>query len=317
VAPSAVQLIDRLIWHHDGPFGDSSAIPTFLVSELTRQHVTVVLTGDGGDELFAGYLRFRAALAADRLPGVTRPLLDAALAILPRAPHERHLLARARRFARFMHLPLIERLVRWNSIFQDDLASLLQTSPAVDPIAHLKRALDESRTASPLSQLLAVNYASYLPDDLLVKTDRCTMANSIEARCPLLDTALTEYAAALPDSFKLDGRRGKAILREAFADLIPPDINRRPKTGFGVPLDAWFRGELRDYVRDVLLTSSAESRVYLRLEPVRALVDEHQSGRANLGHRLWALVCFERWLQQVRGWTAERQVGYHVTPLPQ
>jgi asparagine synthase (glutamine-hydrolysing) len=309
VAPSAVQLIDRLIWHHDGPFGDSSAIPTFLVSELTRQHVTVVLTGDGGDELFAGYLRFRAALAADRLPGVTRPLLDAALAILPRAPHERHLLARARRFARFMHLPLIERLVRWNSIFQDDLASLLQTSPAVDPIAHLKRALDESRTASPLSQLLAVNYASYLPDDLLVKTDRCTMANSIEARCPLLDTALTEYAAALPDSFKLDGRRGKAILREAFADLIPPDINRRPKTGFGVPLDAWFRGELRDYVRDVLLTSSAESRVYLRLEPVRALVDEHQSGRANLGHRLWALVCFERWLQQVRGWTAERQSG--------
>jgi asparagine synthase (glutamine-hydrolysing) len=317
VRPSAVQLIDRLIWHHDGPFGDSSAIPTFLVSELTRQHVTVVLTGDGGDELFAGYLRFRAALAADRLPGVTRPLLDAALAILPRAPHERHLLARARRFARFMHLPLVERLVRWNSIFQDDLASLLQTSPAVDPIAHLKRALDESRAASPLSQLLAVNYASYLPDDLLVKTDRCTMANSIEARCPLLDTALTEYAAALPDSFKLDGRRGKAILREAFADLIPPDINRRPKTGFGVPLDAWFRGELRDYVRDVLLTSSAESRAYLRLEPVRALVDEHQSGRANLGHRLWALVCFERWLQQVRGWTAERQSGYHVTPLPQ
>jgi asparagine synthase (glutamine-hydrolysing) len=317
VRPSAVELIDRLIWHHDGPFGDSSAIPTFLVAELTRPHVTVVLTGDGGDELFAGYLRFRAALAADRLPGFTRPLLDAALAILPRAPHERHLLARARRFARFMHLPLVERLVRWNSIFQDDLASLLQTPPAVDPIAHLKRALDDSRAASPLSQLLAVNYASYLPDDLLVKTDRCTMANSIEARCPLLDTALTEYAAALPDTFKVDGGRSKAILREAFADLIPPDIDRRPKTGFGVPLDAWFRGELRDYVRDVLLTSSAESRAYLRLEPVRALVDEHQSGRANLGHRLWALVCFERWLRQVRGWTAERQSSYHVTPLPQ
>jgi asparagine synthase (glutamine-hydrolysing) len=317
VRPSAVQLIDRLIWHHDGPFGDSSAIPTFLVAELTRPHVTVVLTGDGGDELFAGYLRFRAALAADRLPGVARPLLDAALAMLPRAPHERHLLARARRFARFMHLPLVERLVRWNSIFQDDLASLLQASPAVDPIAHLKRALDESRAASPLSRLLAVNYASYLPDDLLVKTDRCTMANSIEARCPLLDTALTEYAAALPDNFKLDGGRSKAILREAFADLIPPDIDRRPKTGFGVPLDAWFRGELRDYVRDVLLTSSAESRTYLKLEPVRALVDEHQSGRANLGHRLWALVCFERWLQQVRGWTAERQSSYHVTPLTQ
>jgi asparagine synthase (glutamine-hydrolysing) len=317
VKPSAVELIDRLIWHHDGPFGDSSAIPTFLVSELTRQHVTVVLTGDGGDELFAGYLRFRAALAADRVPGFARPLLDAALALLPRAPHERHVLARARRFARFMHLPLVERLSRWNSIFQEDLAALLTTSSAVDPIAHLRSVLDESRGASPLSQMLAVNYASYLPDDLLVKTDRCTMANSIEARCPLLDTGLTEYAALLPDQFKLEGGRGKAILREAFAGLIPPDIDRRPKTGFGVPLDSWFRGELRDYVRDVLLTPSAASRPYLKPEPVRALIDSHQSGRANFGHRLWALVCFERWLQQVRRWTTERHTSYHVTPLQQ
>jgi asparagine synthase (glutamine-hydrolysing) len=161
--------------------------------------------------------------------------------------------------------------------------------------------------------MLAANFSTYLPGDLLVKTDRCTMANSLEARCPLLDTALMEYVAGLPDAWKLDGRRTKAILREAFADLIPPEVDRRPKTGFGVPLDAWFRGELRDYARDTLLASSAKLRTYLRADAVQRLVDEHQSGRANLGHRLWALICFERWLQQLPSWTAAGQSRYHVT----
>jgi asparagine synthase (glutamine-hydrolysing) len=313
VKPSAVDLVDTLIWHHDGPFGDSSAIPTFLVSQLTRKHVTVVLTGDGGDEVFAGYLRFQAALAADRVPGFARPLAQMALALLPDAPHERHLVARARRFVRFMHLPLLERLMRWNSIFQDDLPSLLQADAGVDPLAHLARAIESSRDASPLNRLLAVNYASYLPDDLLVKTDRCSMANSLEARCPLLDTALSEYVASLPDGLKLAGGKTKVILREAFADLIPEEIDRRPKTGFGVPLDAWFRGELRDYVRDTLLAPSAASRQYLKPPAVQTLIDDHQHGRANHGHRLWTLVTFERWLQQFRWWTGAPQPGYHVS----
>jgi asparagine synthase (glutamine-hydrolysing) len=315
VRPSAVQLVDRLIWHHDGPFGDSSAIPTFLVSELTRQHVTVVLTGDGGDDVFAGYLRFRAALAADRIPRAIAPWLDVALALLPRAPHERHLLARARRFARFAHLPLVDRLARWNSVFQDDVTSILPAGAPTDRLAHLAGVLDDSRGASRLSRLLAVNFASYLPDDLLVKADRCTMANSIEARCPLLDTALVEYAASLPDELKVGGGRGKAILREAFADLIPPDIDRRPKTGFGVPLDAWFRGELRHYVRDTLLSSSAASRLYLKPDAIEKMIDAHQQGRANAGHRLWTMVCFERWLQQLPGWTARQPTRYHEAPL--
>ena len=309
VKPSAAQLIDRLIWHHDGAFGDSSAIPTYLVSELTRPHVTVVLTGDGGDELFAGYLRFRAALAADRLPKGTAAVLDAALRLLPAAPNERHLLARARRFARVMHLPLVERAARWSGVFDDNLAlllhpDLLRAIGTVDPMAHLRPRLDALRGLSPLSQLLAANFASYLPDDLLVKTDRCTMANSIEARAPLLDTALMEYAASLPDAFKLRGGRTKAILRDAFADLVPRQIDRRPKTGFGVPLDAWFRGELRDFVRDMLLGPSAASRLYVRHDRVHQLVDDHQAGRGNHGHQLWTLVCFERWLQLLPSWTA-------------
>jgi asparagine synthase (glutamine-hydrolysing) len=314
VQPSAVQLVDRLIWHHDGPFGDSSAIPTYLVSELTRQHVTVVLTGDGGDEVFAGYLRFAAALAAERLPRALGPLLRAALKALPSAPNERHLFARARRFAKFMDAPLLERLERWNSLFQDDVNEILQ--PEVLRAASRAGAIGADGSAlrlSPLSRLLEANFETYLPGDLLVKTDRCTMANSLEARCPMLDTALIEYVAGLPDAWKLDGRRTKVILREAFADLIPPEVDRRPKTGFGVPLDTWFRGELRDYARETLLAPSAKSRTYLRAEAVQRLFDAHQSGRANYGHRLWVLICFERWLQQLPSWTAAGQSRYHVT----
>ena len=307
VRPSAVDLIDRLIWHHDGPFGDSSAIPTFLVSELTRQHVTVVLTGDGGDELFAGYLRFRAALAAGRLPSALGGMLGAALSVLPAAPNERHLLARARRFVRFMHLPLLERAARWNSVFQDDLPGILRPEllgeTALEPLQHVRAILDRVRHYSPLSQLLAVNFESYLPDDLLVKTDRCTMANALEARAPFLDTALTEYAAMLPDSLKVRGGQGKAILRDAFADLLPTELQRRPKTGFGVPLDAWFRGELRSYIRDTLLAPASASRGYLNPDAVRRVVDDHQAGRTNDGHRLWTLVCFERWLQMLPSWS--------------
>jgi asparagine synthase (glutamine-hydrolysing) len=267
--------------------------------------VTVVLTGDGGDELFAGYLRFRAALAAERLPRVAGAVLSAVLRLMPPAPNERHVLARARRFARFMHLPLVERVSRWNSLFPEALSDLLhpdviRAAGASDPLAHLNDGV--ALRVSPLNQLLAANFASYLPDDLLVKTDRCTMANSLEARSPLLDTALAEYAASLPDAFKLSRGRSKAILRDAFADLIPADIDRRPKTGFGVPLDRWFRSELRDFVRDTLLPPSAKLSGYVRQDRVRQLVDDHLAGRTNAGHRLWALVCFERWLHLLPAW---------------
>jgi asparagine synthase (glutamine-hydrolysing) len=319
VQPSAVDLVDRLVWHHDGPFGDSSAIPTYLVSQLTRQHVTVVLTGDGGDELFAGYLRFGAALAAERLPRGAGAVLSALFGALPRGGNDRHLLSRARRFARFMHLPLLERIARWNSLFQDDLVDLLQPdvlgAAAADPLRNLGAERQRLAGFSPLGQLLAANFATYLPDDLLVKTDRCTMANSLEARAPFLDTALTEYAASLPDDCKLRGWTTKAILREAFADLVPPAIARRPKTGFGVPLDAWFRGPLRDYVRDILLSSSAASRIYLRPAAVERLIDAHQRGVENHGHRLWALVTFERWLMLTSQWTTHGQRGTMSAPL--
>jgi asparagine synthase (glutamine-hydrolysing) len=310
VTPSAVDLIDTLVWHHDGPFGDSSAVPTYIVSKLTREQVTVVLTGDGGDELFAGYSRFWAATVAERIPLPLRRAGATLLAMTPSARHERDALARVQRFFAGAARPLDERVTSWNAVFFDDLPHLLRPEftaalPPVDPLRHVRAEGPCLEGRSPLSRLLHANFTSYLADDLLVKTDRCTMANSLEARSPLLDRALIEYVAKLPDDHKLDGRRTKAVLRDAFADLIPPEIDRRPKMGFGVPLGTWFRGNLRDYVRDVLLSPSARYPSMLSEPFVRSLVDDHAAQRANAGPQLWSLICFERWLQLLPLWQRE------------
>ena len=298
VRPSALDLLDRLIWHHDGAFGDSSAIPTYLVAKLTRAHVTVALTGDGGDEVFAGYLRFRAALTADRIPGALRAPLAALLSQILGGANERHWRSRVARFGRALGMPLHERVTCWNSYFSDDLEELIGVAPnSIDRLQHLRGVMDGMTGRSPLGQLLLANFSSYLPDDLLPKVDRCSMANSLETRAPFLDRELMEYVATLPDEYKLDGSRSKAILRDAFADLIPAEVDRRPKSGFGVPLDSWFRGELKSYVHDMLLSPQARYRDYVDPVVVRDTVERHDAGRANEGQRLWALITFERWLQ--------------------
>jgi asparagine synthase (glutamine-hydrolysing) len=297
-----------LIWHHDGPFGDSSAVPTYLVSKLTREHVTVVLTGDGGDELFAGYDRFYAALLSERVPRWAGAAARTLFNFVPRAASDRHWSSRARRFVRPLGRPIDERITSWNSSFFDDLPGLLRPDfaaalPRIDPLQHVASEQSRLEGRSTLARLLQVNFTSYLPDDLLVKVDRCTMANSLEARSPLLDTALVEYVASLPDALKLRRRQSKVVLRRAFADLIPPDIARRPKRGFGVPVGAWFRNELRAYIRDLLLAPDARYREMLDRTFVEALLRRHLEGRADAGPQLWTLMCFERWLRLLPDWT--------------
>jgi asparagine synthase (glutamine-hydrolysing) len=154
--------------------------------------------------------------------------------------------------------------------------------------------------------VLYASFRSYLLDDLLVKVDRCTMANSLEARSPFLDTALIEFVASLPDSMKLRGFTTKVILRKAFADLIPPSVARRGKMGFGVPLGAWFRTDLKDFVRDLLLDSSAHYRTFLSARYVHRLVDRHQTAEGNFGLQLWSILCFELWLRSLPQWTQRR-----------
>ncbi len=306
VKPSAVELVDKLIWHHDGPFADSSAIPTYIVSELTRRHVTVVLNGDGGDELFAGYLRFRAGVLSEMIPRPVGVMLDRVLSRLPSPSRHRHWLAFAQRFARALELPLHARLTRWNALFYDDLPELLRPEILHEPVDPL-RYLDGEREhlgalPTTLAKLLYANFITYLPGDLSVKMDRCTMANSLEARSPFLDTALIEYVAGLPDEMKLRGKRTKVILREAFSDLLPQKIDRRSKMGFGVPLGTWFRGELREYLCDHLLDPGARYRAYLAADAVHRLVQRHLAGHTDAGQRLWTILCFERWLRMLPGW---------------
>ncbi|MSO55900.1 MAG: asparagine synthase (glutamine-hydrolyzing) [Acidobacteria bacterium] len=319
VEPGAFDLIDKLVWHHDGPFGDSSAVPTYLVSQLTRRQVTVVLTGDGGDELFAGYLRFYAALTAERTPQVLRRALKAVSLGLPVGGSARHVLSRIQRFATAASLPLEERMTRWSSLFYDDIEALLapellRSAAPVDKLRYLRRFHGSLRGRSTLSQILTINFNTYLLDDLLIKADRCTMANSLEARSPFLDTALIEYVAGLPDSMKLARGRTKIILRETFDDLIPQEIQRRGKMGFGIPFGLWFRGALRDVLHDHLLSPQARYRDYLSSSYVHRLVKRHDEGEADLGLPLWTLLSFEVWLRSFPRWVNEQPAETAAAP---
>ena len=317
VTPSAVDLVEKLIWHHDGPFGDASAVPTYIVSQLTRQHVTVVLNGDGGDEVFAGYMRFYASLVSEKIPPAVARSLDAVLSRLPTPASDRHWLALAQRFASAMNLPLYERLTRWISLFYEDLEQLIDPEllhSGFDRLRYLDAERGRMEGLSTLGKLLHANFKFYLLNDLLVKMDRCTMANSLEARSPFLDTELVEYVATLPDAMKLRAGKTKVILREAFADLLPSEVSRRGKMGFGVPLGAWFRHELRDYVADLLLSNNARYRTYLSAPYVHALVKRHQAGKINAGLQLWSLLCFELWLQALPGWTRHKVTPVTVSP---
>jgi asparagine synthase (glutamine-hydrolysing) len=206
-----------------------------------------------------------------------------------------------RRFAQASALPLADRLARWNTFFDPrailraDVAAAL--GPALDaPVAWQRALVDHARGTTTLSRVLEHNFRSYLPYDLLVKADRTSMAHSLETRSPFLDTALVEYVAGLPPSYLRRGTLTKRILRDSFADLLPPAIKRRGKMGFGVPLGAWFRADLRDYLHDHL-GAGARMHRWLDAAATRVLLDEHQSGRADHGQKLWALLTLELWLR--------------------
>jgi len=318
VEPKAVDLIEPLVWHHDGPFGDSSAIPTYIVAQLTREHVTVALNGDGGDELFAGYLRFYATIFAERFPRLLCWLGEKTLSAFPEPTNYHHWLRRAQRFFCYASYPFFDRFARWISLFNDDLPLLLSPEvlgqPLSNGISYPPEIVDNTVGFSPLSKLLYVNLRTYLYGDLLVKMDRTTMAHSLEARSPFLDQDLMEYVAALPDHMKL--RRGvtKYILRRAFSDLIPSQILTRGKRGFGVPLGAWFRGELRDYLHDLLLASDSKLKDYLNNVYIRQMVQEHMKGTRDHGLRLWAILTFEVWLRRLQQWSTLSEAPVMSSP---
>lgn len=290
VSPQSFELLERLVRHHDQPFGDSSAIPTYLISQLARGHVTVALTGDGGDEAFAGYTRFAAACWSEKLPAWVRKAAEGLFEHLP-VTCERSILARVKRFFRVASLPLPERYWRWISYGGGKNISRLSPS--------LEGWWRHTQGASLLSRLLYLNFKEYLPNDLLVKMDRCSMAHGLEVRSPFLDTRFMEYVAGLPDAYKLRGWRTKVLLKQAFRDLLPPAIEHRRKMGFGVPLGTWFRTSWREPLMDLLSPKSARLYRYVEESAVKTVIERHLAGREDAGHRLWIFLTLEVWLRQL------------------
>lgn len=302
VKPESFELIDKLAWHYDEPFGDSSAIPTYMVSKLTREKVTVALTGDGGDELFAGYPRFAAAVAAERVPSLIRRAARRALAPLPAGKRYGSTWERARRFALHASLPLPERLRNWVSLFP---ASELQTllRPNVGAFATSSRLgasyeeLDRAtHQLDPMNRVLFLNARTYLLDDLNVKMDRASMAASLEGRSPFLDTALMEYVFSLPGNLKARGTTLKWILKRAFEQLLPYEVVHRKKMGFGVPLGAWFREGVKTQLEDRLLNPNSPLRDYFQPGALEGLLAQHQEKRRDLGLQFWGLWLLDSWL---------------------
>jgi len=309
VMPSGVEVIDKLVWHYDQPFADSSAVPTWYLSELTRGEVTVALSGDGGDELFAGYERYRALWLSERIkkrfpvhkiPGISL------IQRLPDSSRRRSVIRRAKRFLEAFGDSTDRRYLNWLQIFPEPMrASLytddfLQSLPGEDPFDFLGTAWAQSDGRDIVTRASITDILTYLPYDLCAKVDLASMAHGLEVRQPLLDHRVVEFAASLPINLKFRGGRGKLLLEDTFGSLIPRSIFRRKKMGFGIPIGTWFRNELKPMVHDTILSESARTAPYFHRQGVAELVRSHESGEQNHGYRLWNLLILEKWLRQ---WT--------------
>jgi asparagine synthase (glutamine-hydrolysing) len=296
--PDAALLLPALADAFDEPFADSSALPTYLVSELAASDVKVALSGEGGDELFGGYYTYAADLLAKRFGGLARPARPL-VERLPTSTAKASFDYKAKRFVRAAHLPPLERHHGWKEIFaQDARAELTGRSSAFDPVDLLRARFAETEGADELARLQDVDLGIYLVDDLLVKTDRASMAHSLEARVPYLDTVVTNLALALPTRHKVRGLSKKVLLRKAAAPLLPREIVTGKKRGFSIPAAAWLRGELEPFARETLSPQTVKQQGYFRPDVVQRLLDEHVEGQEDRSRQLWGLLAFTLWHQQ-------------------
>jgi asparagine synthase (glutamine-hydrolysing) len=302
VQPKAIDLLTKLAWHYDEPFADSSAIPTYYVSRLARQHVTVALSGDGGDENFAGYRRYDLAMREDRLRSqVPAPLRQAVFGPLGhwypqlgwaprvfRAKSTFQSMARGPLEGYFHSVSCCPPALKTQLLSGDVLKQLA----GYDSIEVLRWHYDRAGTNDPLSRIQYVDIKTYLADDILTKVDRASMANSLEVRCPLLDHKLMEWIAQIPSSLKLRNGQGKYIFKKSLATVLPASVLNRPKRGFAVPVAEWFRGELKQFTsdalfdrRDEILNSAFLSRCWT----------QHQRGQRDWSALFWCVLMFKIW----------------------
>jgi asparagine synthase (glutamine-hydrolysing) len=298
VRPDPELLLRALADAFDEPFADSSALPTYLVSQLAADHVKVALSGEGGDELFGGYYTYAADLVADRLAPLarlSRPLVEA----LPSSSRKASLDYKAKRFVRAAHLPPLERHHGWKEIFSPAArADLRGVGSSFDPVDVYRARYAETAGAPELARLQDVDFGVYLADDLLVKTDRASMAHSLEARVPFLDPLVTNLAFALPTRLKVRGLAKKVLLRKAAEPLLPKEVVHGRKRGFSIPAAAWLRGELEPFARETLSAGTLDRQGFFRPEPVARLLDEHVAGREDWSRQLWGLLAFTLWYER-------------------
>lgn len=300
VQPDAASILPLLVRHFGEPYADSSAVPTYYVSQATRQHVTVALNGDGGDEVFGGYDRYRAMQWTQNTPRALLQLGRAAARALPRGGNFRSRPARIKRMLQAAVLPAPQRYLQWTSLWNRAQKNELYTRAWKEECGWKQPHPVEQWMAGGadldiIDACLLCDTNTYLPDDLLPKVDITSMACSLEARSPFLDHHLIEWAATLPSNFKMRGSTGKYILRHALRDLVPQENMARNKMGFGVPIGEWFRGPLKPLLHDVVLSDQALSRGYFKPDVVRRLAREHDAKEVDHGFRLWSLLMLEMW----------------------
>lgn len=307
VTPDADKILEELVFLYDEPFADSSAIPTWYVSKLTREHVTVSLSGDGGDELFAGYDRYRAVRLAERIDqlGPIRKLLAAKFwQFIPSSVKQKSRIRQLKRFSYALGLPVLKRYCDWIAIFNDERRAALfnkvtaQSLSGMDPIWFLEKYFEPLQHRDSITAISTTDLQTYLPCDLNTKVDIASMGNSLEARQPFLDHRLVEFAISLPIRLKYRGGRGKWLLKQTFGDWLPGNIWSRPKMGFGVPIGDWFRNELKDRLESTVLSPNAACLEYFSRTAIEKLAKEHQDRTVDHSYRLWSLLMLELWLQR-------------------
>ena len=307
VEADALSVLPTLVRHYGEPYADSSAVPTYYVSQIARSQVTVALNGDGGDESFAGYDRYRGNAMAATIAGIpgSRAGAHVLSKVLPDSSDPKSALRRARRFLEVAHEPMPTRYARWagyfsqhekQQLYRGAMRSQLET---LRPQAWMEELFASTDARHPVDLAMAVDVRSYLPHDLLVKVDITSMAHSLEARSPFLDHRVMEFAAALPVEFKVRRQTTKRLLRETFRDMLPPENVNRRKMGFGVPVGEWFRGPLRPLLEDSLLSRDSRTGAYLEQESVARLVRDHLERRVDGSSKLWALLMLEQWHREV------------------
>jgi len=308
VRPDALEILPLLVEHYGEPYADSSAVPTYYVARETRQHVTVALNGDGGDESFAGYERYAAMALAEtyrKVPAFLREsVIKQAANLIPTSEFGRSRIRSGKRFLEAACLPKVDRYLRWVSTF-DTTSKLRLYSDQFKrgvTIGHARSLLEpwfvRANGSGFIDSSLHADLMTYLPNDLLVKVDIATMAVSLEARSPFLDHHVIEFAASLPERYKLRGLTTKYLLKKVLRKLLPSENLTRRKMGFGVPIGHWFRGQMQPFLREVILSERALSRGLFKHEVVRELVDQHAEGKRDYSHQLWTLLMLELWFQR-------------------